>query len=159
MKDEYIYNEAIKECNEKIENAKALQAELKKVQFVTKKNGEPFKNIEKNITGVRIGHYMSYLPKSCKHIVLSANINGRYIDDSLALFKSIPDGYQPLTVEEVKEKIKELDKSYTRRILEAKRATALLEPIFNYCDEFTSTFKNEPYNTKQLIKKYIERSL
>lgn len=158
MKDEYIYNEAIKKCNEKIENAKALQAELKKVQFVTKKNGEPFNNIDKNITGANIWH-MSYLPRSCKHIRLSVHVNGRYVDDSIALFKSIPGGYEQLTVEEVKEKIKELDKSYTRRILEAKRAMTLLEPIFNYCDEFTSTFKNEPYSTKQLIKKYIERSL
>lgn len=158
MKDEYIYNEAIKKCNEKIENTKALQAELKKIQFVTKKNGEPFKSIDKNITGANIWH-MSRLPKSCKHIVLSANINGRYIDDSIALFKSVLDGYEQLTVEEVKEKIKELDKSYTRRILEAKRAKTLLEPIFNYCDEFTNMFKNEPYSTKQLIKKYIERSL
>lgn len=158
MKDEYIYKQAIEECNKRIENATALRAELNKIGFTTKKDGKPFKDISKNITSAHIWH-MSYLPKSCKHICLNAYVNGRYIDDSIALFKSVPGGYEQLTVEEVKEKIKELDKSYTRRILEAKRATTLLGTIFNYCDEFTNTFKNEPYSTKQLIKKYIERNL
>ena len=158
MKNEYIYKKAIEECNKRIENATALRAELNKIGFTTKKDGKPFKNIEKNITGAHIWH-VSYLPKSCKHICLSAYVNGRYIDDLIALFKLVPDGYEQLTVEEVKEQIDRLNKSYTRVIVEEKRNIAVLEHVFNSCDEFIDKFKNEPYSMKAIIKKYIERSL
>ena len=159
MKCRWIYEEAIEEYNKRIEDTKALQNELKKIKFVTEANGEPFKIIERNIAGVKVVHNTN-MPNKCKSIALVGYINGRYVSDYIPLYKATPEyTYEPMTVEEVKEQIKELDESYTNRIAETKRDIAILEPIFNLCDEFTGMFKNKSYSMKAIIKKYIERSL
>lgn len=153
MRNEFVYNNMMNEFRKEISGCEALSRELTKIDFVTKKDGKPFKKIEQNIKGLSVLKHSVYGSHPYqKEICYRTFAPGcGYVYDCILLFatdeemkKKKPqnvnsDGVYILDVEDVKQAVKHKQEYYKNKIELNKNNIARFKEICEQCESFITS--------------------
>lgn len=170
MRNEFIYNNMMNEFRKEISKCEALDRELSKIDFVTKKDGKPFKKIEQNIKGLSIRKYSVYGSHPYqKEIYYSVFAPGcGYVYDCIPLFatneetkKKKPqnvnsDGIYILDVEDVKQTIKQKQEHYKNKIEINKNNIKRFKEICEQCESLIKGLNLDNWDLLNATREYIK---
>ena len=172
MKTEWKYRNTIRDFEKDVKIYEAMNKELEKIRFVTKKDGTPFKRIEKNIEGLNVYNNRYSDHAYMKEISICVNVPGYgYNNDSIRLYSKDPekkknkpqnvneDGVYILDVEDVKQAVKEKQTYYKKRIEESKNNIARFKSICEKCDEFVTSLNIDNSDLRMAISEYMKAIL
>lgn len=172
MRSDWEYGKMMDDLEKYVKIYEAMSKELEKIRFVTKKDGTPFKRIEKNIAGLNVYNNRYSDHAYMKEISIRVNVPGYgYNNGSIRLYSRDPekkknkpqnvneDGVYILDVDDVKQAVKEEQAYYRKCIEEGKNNIARLKSICEKCDEFVTSLNIDNSYLRMAVSEYMKTIL
>lgn len=136
MISDYKYKEIEKNLKDGLDRFEALTMLWSNVSYQTKKNGEPFKTLSKNITGAEVRQKIYASHSYEKELVVSDwTKKSGHVSDCIDLYEYANNDIRFLDLNDIKKKINKKIELYNSRIETLKYQIDHLQEVCEQCDE------------------------